>query len=96
MAVGSGMRPDVWREFLRRFGDVHVVETYGMTEGNVCFFNYTGTLGAVGRSTWLYKVRTEGLPVAPKVVGGMGRGGKDPGLGHKGLRLNCLCLRATR
>ncbi|XP_053133465.1 long-chain fatty acid transport protein 3 isoform X2 [Hemicordylus capensis] len=56
MAVGSGLRPDVWREFLRRFGDVRVVETYGMTEGNITFFNYTGTLGAVGRASWLYKL----------------------------------------
>ncbi|XP_070622492.1 long-chain fatty acid transport protein 3 [Erythrolamprus reginae] len=55
MAVGSGMRPDVWREFLRRFGNVKVVETYGMTEGNVTLFNYTGTVGAVGRSSWIYK-----------------------------------------
>ncbi|XP_063002322.1 long-chain fatty acid transport protein 3 [Elgaria multicarinata webbii] len=56
MAVGSGLRPDVWREFLRRFGDLRVVETYGMTEGSVSFFNYTGTVGAVGRSSWIYKL----------------------------------------
>ncbi|XP_042296981.1 solute carrier family 27 member 3 [Sceloporus undulatus] len=56
MAVGSGLRPDVWREFLRRFGDVRIVETYGMTEGSVSFFNYTGTVGAVGRASWLYKL----------------------------------------
>lgn len=56
MAMGSGMRPDVWREFLRRFGDIKVVETYGMTEGNVTLFNYTGRVGAVGRASWIYKV----------------------------------------
>nr|XP_020666468.1 long-chain fatty acid transport protein 3 [Pogona vitticeps] len=56
MAVGSGLRPNVWREFRRRFGEVRVVETYGMTEGSVTFFNYTGTVGAVGRSSWLYKI----------------------------------------
>ncbi|KAM3824904.1 LOW QUALITY PROTEIN: long-chain fatty acid transport protein 3 [Vipera latastei] len=55
MAMGSGMRPDVWREFLRRFGDIKVVETYGMTEGNVTLFNYTGRVGAVGRASWIYK-----------------------------------------
>ncbi|KAM6434681.1 long-chain fatty acid transport protein 3 [Liasis olivaceus] len=55
MAVGSGMRPDVWREFRRRFGDVRVVEIYGMTEGNISLFNYTGTVGAVGRASWIYK-----------------------------------------
>uniref|UniRef100_A0A8C5SV53 long-chain-fatty-acid--CoA ligase n=1 Tax=Laticauda laticaudata TaxID=8630 RepID=A0A8C5SV53_LATLA len=55
LAVGSGMRPDVWREFLRRFGNIKVVETYGMTEGNVTLFNYTSTVGAVGRGSWIYK-----------------------------------------
>uniref|UniRef100_A0ACB8G7H1 Uncharacterized protein n=2 Tax=Sphaerodactylus townsendi TaxID=933632 RepID=A0ACB8G7H1_9SAUR len=55
MAVGSGLRADVWREFLRRFGDMRIMETYGMTEGSVTFFNFTGTVGAVGRASWLYK-----------------------------------------
>uniref|UniRef100_A0A8C4KCE9 Long-chain-fatty-acid--CoA ligase n=1 Tax=Dromaius novaehollandiae TaxID=8790 RepID=A0A8C4KCE9_DRONO len=56
LAVGSGLRPDVWRAFLRRFGAVRIVETYGMTEGNVTLFNYTGTPGAVGRSSFIYKL----------------------------------------
>ncbi|NXX53413.1 S27A3 protein, partial [Scopus umbretta] len=42
LAVGSGLRPDVWQSFLQRFGDIRIVETYGMTEGNVTLFNYTG------------------------------------------------------
>ncbi|CAM5174586.1 unnamed protein product [Eretmochelys imbricata] len=56
LAVGSGLRPDVWREFLQRFGNIRIVETYGMTEGNITFFNYTSTLGAVGRGSFLYKL----------------------------------------
>uniref|UniRef100_A0A8C5NMN1 S27A3 protein n=1 Tax=Junco hyemalis TaxID=40217 RepID=A0A8C5NMN1_JUNHY len=56
LAVGSGLRPDVWRSFQRRFGPVRVVETYGMSEGNVTLFNYTGTPGAVGRCSALYKL----------------------------------------
>ncbi|KAM9111159.1 long-chain fatty acid transport protein 3 isoform 2-T2 [Megaptera novaeangliae] len=32
-----------------------VLETYGLTEGNVATFNYTGQRGAVGRASWLYK-----------------------------------------
>lgn len=54
--MGSGLRPDVWRSFLKRFGAVRIVETYGMTEGNVTLFNYTATPGAVGRSSFIYKV----------------------------------------
>lgn len=56
LAVGSGLRPDVWRSFLKRFGAIRIVETYGMTEGNVTLFNYTATPGAVGRSSFIYKV----------------------------------------
>ncbi|XP_068108527.1 long-chain fatty acid transport protein 3 isoform X1 [Hyperolius riggenbachi] len=55
MAAGSGLRPDVWKEFTRRFGNLKIFETYGMTEFNISFFNYTGTPGAVGRGTYLYK-----------------------------------------
>lgn len=43
---------------MRRFGPLQVLETYGLTEGNVATFNYTGQRGAVGRASWLYKVRS--------------------------------------
>ncbi|XP_073420747.1 long-chain fatty acid transport protein 3 [Dendrobates tinctorius] len=55
LAAGSGLRPDVWREFSRRFGNVRIYETYGLTEFNISFFNYTGTPGAVGRGSSLFK-----------------------------------------
>ncbi|KAM4860584.1 long-chain fatty acid transport protein 3 isoform 2-T2 [Thomomys bottae] len=55
LAVGSGLRPDTWERFVRRFGPLRVLETYGLTEGNVATFNYTGQQGAVGRASWLYK-----------------------------------------
>ncbi|KAE8588965.1 hypothetical protein XENTR_v10022840 [Xenopus tropicalis] len=55
LAAGSGLRPDVWRDFSRRFGNIRIFETYGMTEFNISFFNYTGTPGAVGRGSFLYK-----------------------------------------
>lgn len=55
LAVGSGLRPDTWERFVRRFGPLQVLETYGLTEGNVATFNYTGQRGAVGRASWLYK-----------------------------------------
>uniref|UniRef100_A0A8C7E8G2 long-chain-fatty-acid--CoA ligase n=1 Tax=Nothoprocta perdicaria TaxID=30464 RepID=A0A8C7E8G2_NOTPE len=49
LAVGNGMRADVWEKFLRRFGPVTIREFYGATEGNAGFVNYTGKIGAVGR-----------------------------------------------
>ncbi|KAG5215336.1 hypothetical protein JEQ12_000912 [Ovis aries] len=55
LVVGSGLRPDTWERFVRRFGPLQVLETYGLTEGNVATFNYTGQQGAVGRASWLYK-----------------------------------------
>ncbi|KAL1772712.1 Long-chain fatty acid transport 3 [Sigmodon hispidus] len=55
LAVGSGLRPDTWERFVRRFGPLQILETYGMTEGNVATFNYIGQQGAVGRASWIYK-----------------------------------------
>ncbi|KAM9003924.1 solute carrier family 27 member 3 [Sarcophilus harrisii] len=56
LAVGSGLRPDIWTRFLQRFGPLRILETYGLTEGNVATFNYIGYPGAVGRASWLYKL----------------------------------------
>ncbi|XP_077099541.1 long-chain fatty acid transport protein 6 [Siphateles boraxobius] len=56
MGVGNGLRQDVWREFLRRFGEIRMCEIYGSTEGNLCFMNHVGKIGAVGRSNFFYKL----------------------------------------
>ncbi|KAJ8392735.1 hypothetical protein AAFF_G00072190 [Aldrovandia affinis] len=56
MGVGNGLRQDVWREFHRRFGEIRMCELYGSTEGNVCFMNHVGKIGAVGRSNFFYKL----------------------------------------
>uniref|UniRef100_A0A671NSG5 long-chain-fatty-acid--CoA ligase n=1 Tax=Sinocyclocheilus anshuiensis TaxID=1608454 RepID=A0A671NSG5_9TELE len=56
MGVGNGLRQDVWREFHRRFGDIRMCEIYGSTEGNLCFMNHIGKIGAVGRSNFFYKL----------------------------------------
>lgn len=56
MALGNGLRTDIWSEFLRRFGDIHMYEFYAATEGNILFINYTNTVGAVGRENFLLKV----------------------------------------
>ncbi len=48
--AGNGMREQVWRQLLERFGDVRVLEFYGSTEGNVALVNLTGEkIGSVGR-----------------------------------------------
>ncbi|KAL4613304.1 very long-chain acyl-CoA synthetase-like isoform X1 [Arapaima gigas] len=55
LALGNGVRPDVWKEFLNRFGAIEVREFYGATEGNLVFLNYTGKIGAVGREIFILK-----------------------------------------
>lgn len=56
MAFGNGCRPEVWKEFLDRFGPIHIKEFYGATEGNTAFLNYSGKIGAVGRVNFLHKL----------------------------------------
>lgn len=57
IAIGNGVRADVWNEFLNRFGNIHVRELYAATEGNIGFLNYTTKVGVVGRVNFLHKVR---------------------------------------
>lgn len=48
--TGNGMREDVWRQVLERFGRVEVAEFYSSTEGNVALANVDGRkIGSVGR-----------------------------------------------
>ncbi|XP_029009050.1 long-chain fatty acid transport protein 2-like [Betta splendens] len=56
LAIGNGVRADVWSEFLERFGDIQVRELYAATEGNVGFINYTAKVGAVGRINPVHKL----------------------------------------
>ncbi|XP_076863535.1 long-chain fatty acid transport protein 2-like [Brachyhypopomus gauderio] len=55
IAIGNGVRQDIWNEFLRRFGNILVRELYAATEGNVGFINYTSKVGSVGRVNILNK-----------------------------------------
>ncbi|MGB0907654.1 MAG: long-chain-acyl-CoA synthetase [Maricaulaceae bacterium] len=49
-AMGNGLRPEVWPDFIERFNIPHVLEFYGATEGNVSLMNIDGPIGAVGRA----------------------------------------------
>ncbi len=42
VAVGNGLRPEIWDEFKRRFGIGRIVEFYAASEGNVAFVNAFG------------------------------------------------------
>jgi putative long chain acyl-CoA synthase len=48
--AGSGMRPDVWRRLVNRFGPVGVLELYASTEASAVLANAAGKkIGSVGR-----------------------------------------------
>lgn len=49
LAVGNGLRPEIWERFQTRFKIPHIIEYYGATESNVSLVNYDGHTGAVGR-----------------------------------------------
>jgi fatty-acyl-CoA synthase len=52
IAIGNGLRPEIWPRFQARFKIPHIMEFYGATEGNVGMINYDGHVGAIGRVPW--------------------------------------------
>jgi len=58
IAMGNGLRPEVWDEFQDRFNIPQICEFYGATEGNGALLNHCVTpedRGAVGRQGWLLR-----------------------------------------
>ncbi|XP_015228094.1 PREDICTED: long-chain fatty acid transport protein 1-like [Cyprinodon variegatus] len=51
VAIGNGLRPSVWEEFVRRFRIKRVGEFYGATECNCSLLNIDGKVGACGFSS---------------------------------------------
>lgn len=49
LLAGSGMRAQLWRELVERFGPIDIREFYASTEGNLVLANITGKRGALGR-----------------------------------------------
>ena len=52
IAIGNGLRPEIWARFQARFAIPHIMEFYGATEGNVGMISYDGHVGAIGRVPW--------------------------------------------
>ncbi|KAI3352950.1 hypothetical protein L3Q82_019517, partial [Scortum barcoo] len=48
VAVGNGLRPSVWEEFVQRFRIRRIGEFYGATECNCSLINIDGKVGACG------------------------------------------------
>ncbi|MEQ2190218.1 hypothetical protein GOODEAATRI_033532, partial [Goodea atripinnis] len=51
VAIGNGLRPSVWEEFVRRFRIQRIGEFYGATECNCSLINIDGKVGACGFSS---------------------------------------------
>ncbi|XP_035706184.1 long-chain fatty acid transport protein 4 isoform X2 [Folsomia candida] len=45
---GNGLKLEIWKEFVERFGIKHIGEIYGATEGNCNIVNIDSRIGAVG------------------------------------------------
>lgn len=48
VAMGNGLRPSVWEEFVRRFSIKRIGEFYGATECNCSMINIDGKVSAGG------------------------------------------------
>jgi acyl-CoA synthetase (AMP-forming)/AMP-acid ligase II len=58
IAIGNGLRPEIWDAFQTRFNIPEIGEFYGATEGNAALVNHCRTKeaqGACGRQGWLAK-----------------------------------------
>lgn len=51
LAMGNGLRPSVWEEFVRRFAIERIGEFYGATECNCSMINIDGKVSAGGLGT---------------------------------------------
>ena len=49
LAIGAGLRGDIWSDFQRRFAIPRILEFYAATEGVFSLFNIEGKPGAIGR-----------------------------------------------
>ena len=49
MAIGNGLRPDVWDLFSNRFAIPRILEFYAATESNFSLYNVEGEPGSIGR-----------------------------------------------
>lgn len=49
LAVGNGLRADIWPEFVKRFRIPQIVEFYAATEGTFSLYNVQGPVGSIGK-----------------------------------------------
>src|SRR3984885_16348247 len=82
LAVGNGLRGDIWEAFAGRFAIPQILEFYAATEGNFSLFNVEGKPGAIGRIPSLLAHRFPASIVRVNAEG-------NPIRGRDGLCLAC-------
>ncbi|XP_060068919.1 long-chain fatty acid transport protein 6-like [Ylistrum balloti] len=60
VAVGNGLRPDIWNEYKTRFRIPWIAEFFGATEGTTTFINVTGQVGSIGRWSPFMRIASKG------------------------------------
>jgi fatty-acyl-CoA synthase len=83
LAVGNGLRGDIWEAFAERFAIPQILEFYAATEGNFSLFNVEGKPGAIGRIPPLLAHR---FPAAIVMID---RDSGTPVRGYDGLCIAC-------
>ena len=83
LAVGNGLRGDIWEAFAARFAIPQILEFYAATEGNFSLFNVEGKPGAIGRIPSLLAHRFPAAIIEVEAESG------TPIRGEDGLCLPC-------
>jgi fatty-acyl-CoA synthase len=55
MAIGNGLRPDIWEGFQKRFNIKEIAEFYSATEATFGLFNNKNKVGAIGHYNWIVR-----------------------------------------
>ncbi len=83
LAVGNGLRGDVWAPFQERFAIPRILEFYAATESNFSLYNVEGEPGAIGRVPAFLAQR---FPVALAVFD---EAAHEPARGEDGHCIRC-------
>ncbi|XP_033749296.1 very long-chain acyl-CoA synthetase-like [Pecten maximus] len=89
IAMGNGLRLDIWKKFQDRFKIPMIVEHFGATEGTSLTLNLTNKVGAVGRISPLMRLASKyKLSVQIRVIR-YDRVKEEPIRGKDGLCIDC-------
>ncbi|OWF53947.1 very long-chain acyl-CoA synthetase-like [Mizuhopecten yessoensis] len=89
VAMGNGLRLDVWKTFQDRFKIPMIVEHFGATEGTSITINLTNRVGAIGRISPLMRLASKYKMSVPVRVIRFDRITEEPIRGKDGYCIDC-------